>query len=64
VFIPFQNGKPSGDAQPFLSGFIANKGNGEVYGRPVGVFFTKNYMLVTDDASNTIWWVKATGGTI
>jgi len=28
----------------------------------VGVFFTKNYMLVTDDASNTIWWVKATGG--
>lgn len=61
VFIPFQNGKPSGDAQPFLSGFKANEANREVYGRPVGVFFTKNYMLVTDDAGNTIWWVKATG---
>jgi glucose/arabinose dehydrogenase len=61
AFIPFQNGKPSGEARPFLSGFIANEANREVYGRPVGAFFTKNYMLVTDDASNTIWWVKATG---
>jgi glucose/arabinose dehydrogenase len=62
AFVPFQNGKPTGAAQPFLSGFIANEANKEVYGRPVGVFFTKNHMLVTDDASNTIWWVKATGG--
>ncbi len=61
VFVPFQNGEPSGGARPFLTGFIANEANKEVYGRPVGVFFTKNYMLVTDDASNTIWRVKAAG---
>lgn len=58
AFIPFQNGKPSGPVEPFLSGFIANESNKEVYGRPVGVAFTKNYMLVADDASNTIWCVK------
>jgi glucose/arabinose dehydrogenase len=61
AFVPFQNGKPSGAYHPFLSGFIANEGNKEVYGRPVGVAFTKDYMLVTDDASNTIWCVKAGG---
>jgi glucose/arabinose dehydrogenase len=61
AFVPFQNGKPSGDAEPFLSGFIANENNKEVYGRPVGVAFTKNYLLVADDASNTIWCVKVKG---
>lgn len=61
AFVPFQNGKPSGAMEPFLWGFIANENNKEVYGRPVGVAFTKNYMLVTDDASNTIWCVKAIG---
>jgi glucose/arabinose dehydrogenase len=61
AFVPFQNGKPSGAAAPFLSGFIANENNKEVYGRPVGVAFTKNYLLVADDASNTIWCVKVKG---
>lgn len=57
VFIPFEGGKPSGDPQDFLTGFIANKDAGEVHGRPVAVAFTKNYMLVTDDAANVIWAV-------
>lgn len=57
VFVPFMNGKPHGQPQDFLSGFIADKGKGEVYGRPVAVAFTDTYMLVTDDAANTIWAV-------
>jgi glucose/arabinose dehydrogenase len=57
IFVPFSSGKPSGEPTDFLTGFIANKGNNEVYGRPVSVAFTKNYMLVTDDAANIIWSV-------
>ena len=37
VFVPFKNGKPSGDPQDFLTGFIANEEKSEVYGRPVGI---------------------------
>lgn len=57
AFVPFKDGKPSGKVQDFLTGFIANKEKGEVHGRPVGIAFTKNYMLVADDAANVIWAV-------
>ncbi|HUQ96415.1 MAG TPA: sorbosone dehydrogenase family protein [Chitinophagaceae bacterium] len=57
VFVPFANGKATGTPEDFLTGFVAN-GKSEVYGRPVGVAFTKDgAMLVADDASNTIWRV-------
>jgi glucose/arabinose dehydrogenase len=62
AFVPFKNGKPDGAPEPFLSGFIADENNSEVYGRPVGVAMAKNYMLVADDASNTIWCVIPTAG--
>lgn len=59
-FVPFKNGKPAGPIESFLTGFIADKTNNKVYGRPVGVAFTKNgSLLVTDDAGNTIWHVSA-----
>ena len=60
VFVPFKNGKPSGDPEDFLTGFIANREKSEVYGRPVGVaVLADGSLLVADDASNTIWRVKA-----
>jgi glucose/arabinose dehydrogenase len=60
VYVPFQNGKPSGKPQDFLTGFIVKEGGDEVYGRPVGVAFSKaGYMLVADDAANKIWCVKS-----
>ena len=62
AFVPFINGKPAGPAEPFLSGFIADENNKEVYGRPVGVAMAKNYMLVADDAANTIWCVIPASG--
>jgi glucose/arabinose dehydrogenase len=62
AFVPFRNGKPDGPPEPFLSGFIADEDKREVYGRPVGVAMAKNYMLVADDASNTIWCVIPTSG--
>jgi glucose/arabinose dehydrogenase len=60
VFVPFQNGKPSGEPEDFLTGFIANPEEGEVYGRPVGIaVLPDGSMLVADDAANTIWRVTA-----
>ncbi|MCK7554341.1 sorbosone dehydrogenase family protein [Chitinophaga sedimenti] len=58
VFVPFSGGKPSGEPEDFLTGFIADNDKGEVYGRPVGVAVAKDgSLLVADDASNTIWRV-------
>ncbi len=58
MYVPFTSGRPSGQPEDFLTGFIANKPKGEVYGRPVCVAFAKQgYMLVTDDAANIIWAV-------
>ena len=57
VFVPFDQGKPSGPAEDFLTGFIAN--TEEVYGRPVGITVLQDgSMLVADDAANTIWRIS------
>ncbi len=56
VFVPFENGKPSGPPEDFLTGFIADAAKSEVYGRPVGVaVLTDGALLVADDASGIIW---------
>lgn len=61
VFVPFANGKPSGRPEDFLTGFIADLSKEEVHGRPVDVKMLQDgSMLVTDDASRTIWRVSAT----
>ncbi|HYG51859.1 MAG TPA: sorbosone dehydrogenase family protein [Flavobacteriales bacterium] len=55
VFVPFTNGKP-GKPEDFLTGFIANEKEAEVFGRPVGVtVLNDGSMLVADDAANIIW---------
>jgi glucose/arabinose dehydrogenase len=58
VYVPFSNGKPSGPPQDFLTGFLTGEDN-KAYGRPVGIAFTQNAMLVADDASNTLWRISA-----
>ncbi|GAB3527413.1 sorbosone dehydrogenase family protein [Pontibacter brevis] len=60
LFVPFQNGRPSGKPEDFLTGFIANAEQNEVYGRPVSVeVMADGAMLVSDDESGTIWRVTA-----
>jgi glucose/arabinose dehydrogenase len=60
VFVPFQNGKPSGVIEDFLTGFIANPKISQVYGRPVGVaIWTDGSLLVADDAAGKVWRVSA-----
>ena len=59
VFVPFENGKPSGKPVDVLTGFLSDKG--EAMGRPVGVAIDKQGMLlVADDVGNAIWRVSPT----
>ncbi|MBT1705977.1 PQQ-dependent sugar dehydrogenase [Chryseosolibacter indicus] len=59
AFVPFKNGKLAGPAEDFVTGFIADAEKGEVYGRPVATAVTKEgNLLITDDASDTIWLVR------
>lgn len=58
AFIPFKNGKPTGQLEDFLTGFIKNEK--EVYGKPVGVAVAQDgALLVADDVSGIIWRVAA-----
>ncbi len=60
LFIPFENGSPSGKVEKFLTGFISDLKDEKVYGRPVGVFILRDgSMLVTDDGGEVIWRVRA-----
>ncbi|MBR0716799.1 sorbosone dehydrogenase family protein [Bradyrhizobium liaoningense] len=57
VFVPFENGRPSGPARDILSGFLAPDEK-ESYGRPVGVTLGPDgSLLVADDVGNVIWRV-------
>ena len=59
VFVPFEDGKPAGKPEDFLTGFIITADK-KVHGRPVGITeMLDGSMLVTDDVSNTIWRVSA-----
>ena len=62
VFVPFQNGKPAGPPEDFLTGWIINGGNpGTAWGRPVSPFVAKDgSLLVSDDGGNKIWRVQYT----
>ncbi|PBI84231.1 Membrane bound L-sorbosone dehydrogenase [Flavobacterium sp. ACN2] len=60
LFVPFEDGKPSGKPEDFLTGFISDANKAEVYGRPVAVtVMNDGSLLVNDDSSNTIWKVTA-----
>jgi glucose/arabinose dehydrogenase len=60
IRILLKNGKPTGEYEDFLVGFVTPDGN--VYGRPVGVTVASDgALLVSDDASGTIWRVSYTG---
>ncbi len=57
VFIPFENGRPSGPPRDILSGFLAPDEK-ESYGRPVGVTLGPDgSLLVADDVGDVIWRV-------
>ena len=57
VFVPFEEGRPSGPVYDILTGFLST--NGEAYGRPVGVALDgRGGLLVADDVGNTVWRIS------
>lgn len=62
VYVPFENGKPAGKPEDFLTGFIVDSDKDEVHGRPVGaVVLPDGSMLVTDDTTHHIWRIAYKG---
>lgn len=60
VRVPVKNGRATGVYEDFLTGFVT--GNGDVWGRPVGVAVAADgSLMVTDDASQSIWRVSYVG---
>ncbi|KQT47653.1 L-sorbosone dehydrogenase [Aureimonas sp. Leaf454] len=61
AFVPFENGKPSGPIEDFLTGFMPDEAKGETFGRPVGVLAAQDgSLLVADDAGGIVWRVSPT----
>ncbi len=55
-FVPFRDGRPSGEAVDFISGFLDADGNAR--GRPVGVTLDpRGALIVADDLTNAVWRV-------
>jgi glucose/arabinose dehydrogenase len=60
VRVPFADGRPSGQPETFLSGFIARDDDEkQAWGRPVGLLqLADGSLLVSDDGGNRIWRVS------
>ncbi|MGQ4274548.1 PQQ-dependent sugar dehydrogenase [Terrihabitans sp. B22-R8] len=57
IFVPFENGLPSGQPRDILTGFVDEK-NDEAFGRPVGVDIDRSgALLVADDVGGIVWRV-------
>ncbi len=59
AFVPFANGKPTGKAQDFLTGWMISPDSKDVWGRPVAVLeMPDGSLLVSDDGGNKIWRIS------
>ena len=60
VRVPFQNGRPAGYYENFLTGFwSAGSKTAKVWGRPVGLAVAADgSLLVADDVGNVVWRVS------
>jgi len=57
VYVPFEQGKPSGEPQTVVSGFHSDD-ESELYGAPVGLTQDEDgALLVADDVGNSVWRV-------
>jgi glucose/arabinose dehydrogenase len=59
IFVPFSNGRPSGEPVDFVTGFRTP--DGKTRGRPVGVTVDPSgALIVADDLANIVWRVTRT----
>jgi glucose/arabinose dehydrogenase len=60
IRLPFKDGKPTGEYQDFVVGFVAD--NQDVWGRPVDVVFAKDgSLLFSDDGNGVVYRVVYKG---
>ena len=60
IFVPFSQGRPNGQAEDILTGFVNTEAE-IAMGRPVGVVEDRaGGLLVADDVGNTIWRITPT----
>lgn len=65
AFLAFRDGRPVGDLEDFLGGFIEDHVVGTVHGRPIGLAeLADGSLLVSDDAANVVWRVRWTGNPV
>jgi glucose/arabinose dehydrogenase len=61
VRLKFKDGKPTGEYEDFITGFVLS--DDAVWGRPVGVAVAKDGALIlTEDANGTIWRITHVDG--
>ncbi|MDB6164800.1 MAG: sorbosone dehydrogenase family protein [Xanthomonadaceae bacterium] len=62
IFVPFTAGRPSGDAEDVLTGFL--DAGGHAQGRPVGLAVARDgALLVADDVGGRVWRVTPAAAT-
>jgi glucose/arabinose dehydrogenase len=62
VFIPFQNGKPSGPIKEVVGGWMLSPDRVEVWGRPVAVLqMPDGSLLISDDGGHKVWRLSYKG---
>ena len=58
MFVPFKAGKPTGQPEPFVTGWMLGEDVKEVWGRPVGVAqLADGSLLLTEDGNNKMFKV-------
>ncbi|TGQ34956.1 sorbosone dehydrogenase family protein [Mesorhizobium sp. M00.F.Ca.ET.216.01.1.1] len=61
VRLKFRDGKPTGEYEDFMTGFVIS--NDEVWGRPVGVAVARDgALIVSEDGNGSIWRVTYDDG--
>jgi glucose/arabinose dehydrogenase len=59
AFVAFQNGEPSADPVPFLTGLVPDPKSSDVNGRPVGIAVAPDgSLLVSDDGAGVIYRIS------
>ncbi|MBM3763873.1 MAG: sorbosone dehydrogenase family protein [Acidobacteria bacterium] len=59
MFVPFAGGKPTGEPEPFVTGWMLGENIKEVWGRPVGVTqLNDGSLLVSEDGNNKLFRVS------
>jgi glucose/arabinose dehydrogenase len=59
IRVTFKNGKPTGEWEDFLTGWMLDEDDNRVWGRPVGLAVAKDgSLLIVDDGANKIWRVS------